>query len=234
MLKEEALEFLQSSVITPAKADAAAGNVTKTLYDKYVALYNQYLNMPRNSALDVLSESKYYKLQNAYFTAKYAVGNASTSAVDIKDSGSTEGYDWYLKKNADGTFGLYNRATNTAAYVASTSVNTAIKLGKDYKWTIFEYENTGDNVSGLAICEATGANSWYSNPAAWSYVLLKPYTWGAALWNFVESGDIPTGINGVTTTDAQRANTYYDLQGRRVAEPANGIYINGNGKKILR
>ena len=231
---QEALEFLQSSVITPAKADAAAGNVTKTLYDKYVALYNQYLNMPRNSALDVLSESKYYKLQNAYFTAKYAVGNASTSAVDIKDSGSTEGYDWYLKKNADGTFGLYNRATNTAAYVASTSVNTAIKLGKDYKWTIFEYENTGDNVSGLAICEATGANSWYSNPAAWSYVLLKPYTWGAALWNFVESGDIPTGINGVTTTDAQRANTYYDLQGRRVAEPANGIYINGNGKKILR
>lgn len=230
---QEALDFLLNSIVTPAAADAATGNVTKTLYDKYVALYSQYLDMPRNSALDVLSESKYYKLQNAYFTAKYAVGNASTNAVDIKDSGSTEAYDWYLRKNADGTFSIYNRATNTAAYVSSTSVNTAIKLGKEYKWTLFEYENTGDNVSGLAICETTGANSWYSNPAAWSYVLLKPYTWGAALWNFVESGDIPTGIDAATTIDTQRANTYYDLQGRRVAQPTNGIYINGNGKKIL-
>ena len=40
-----------------------------------------------------------------------------------------------------------------------------------------------------------------------------------------------TGINNVNAA-AQSANVYYDLQGRRVANPANGLYI-VNGKKVV-
>ncbi len=40
----------------------------------------------------------------------------------------------------------------------------------------------------------------------------------------------PTGISGVTTSSTL-SNTYYDLQGRKVAQPTRGIYI-FNGKKV--
>lgn len=40
-----------------------------------------------------------------------------------------------------------------------------------------------------------------------------------------------TGISGVTTP-ATLSNTYYDLQGRKVAQPTRGIYI-FNGKKVM-
>lgn len=228
---QEALDFLQSNIVTPGQSDVAAGNVSKQTYDAYVALYNEYLAMPRTSALDALDEGKYYKIQNAYWKTKYAVGNASTNAVDIKDDGTTEGYDWVIAKNADGTVRLTNRATGTSAYVSSSATDTKVSLGQDYDWTVFAYDNSGDNVSGLAICESSGANSWYSNPNAWSYVLLKPYTWGAALWNFVENGDIPTGITPVVRTNGR--NVYYDLQGRRVKAGQKGIYVNGNRQKVL-
>ena len=39
-----------------------------------------------------------------------------------------------------------------------------------------------------------------------------------------------TGISGVTTPSTL-SNTYYDLQGRKVAQPTRGIYI-FNGKKV--
>ena len=40
-----------------------------------------------------------------------------------------------------------------------------------------------------------------------------------------------TGISGVTTPSTL-SNTYYDLQGRKVAQPTRGIYI-FNGKKVM-
>ena len=53
-----------------------------------------------------------------------------------------------------------------------------------------------------------------------------------ALDNVNFSIQIPeaTGISGVTTPSTL-SNTYYDLQGRKVAQPTRGIYI-FNGKKV--
>lgn len=43
-----------------------------------------------------------------------------------------------------------------------------------------------------------------------------------------------TGINNATTdTNADKANTYYDLNGRRVLYPTNGIFVNAQGKKVF-
>ena len=41
-----------------------------------------------------------------------------------------------------------------------------------------------------------------------------------------------TGIGNLTTDRSQEAGSYYDLQGRRVAQPTKGLYIH-NGKKVV-
>ena len=45
-----------------------------------------------------------------------------------------------------------------------------------------------------------------------------------------EGEEETTGVNEVTTTN--RTNEYFDLQGRKVAQPAKGLYI-VNGKKVV-
>ena len=44
-------------------------------------------------------------------------------------------------------------------------------------------------------------------------------------------GSETTGINAATLSEGNTAKTYYDLSGRRIANPKNGLYI-CNGKKV--
>ncbi|MBO7273111.1 MAG: hypothetical protein J6U89_09630, partial [Bacteroidaceae bacterium] len=77
-----------------------------------------------------------------------------------------------------------------------------------------------------------GDSAWYTNPAAWGYVLTKPYTWGGSVWTFEKSNvQVETGIEDVEC-ESDNVNTVYDLQGRKVEVPTKGIYI-VNGNKVL-
>ena len=51
------------------------------------------------------------------------------------------------------------------------------------------------------------------------------------LFDFGEEGGETTGINAATLSEGNTAKTYYDLSGRRIANPKNGLYI-CNGKKV--
>lgn len=51
------------------------------------------------------------------------------------------------------------------------------------------------------------------------------------LFDFGEEGSETTGINAATLSEGNAAKTYYDLSGRRIANPKNGLYI-CNGKKV--
>ena len=64
------------------------------------------------------------------------------------------------------------------------------------------------------------ANKAYYVPAAESTSDALTFRFGPAV-----------GIDGVTTAD-KGADTYYDLQGRRVLYPAHGVYVKGNGEKV--
>ena len=49
-----------------------------------------------------------------------------------------------------------------------------------------------------------------------------------------DDGETATGIIELTNTNSTNAtNSYYDLQGRKVANPTKGLYI-VNGKKIVK
>ncbi len=233
---EEALTFLRTSVLQPAQKALQEGNVTEAIYNTYVTLYNQYLLMPRSSIIDALSESYYYYIRNAYpdFTSYYAAYNSSNNRVEPKTAGNTDNYLWQIKKNDDGTVALYNKASGTSAYINSDAADQTVQTGKEYAWKLEEMTvDTGD--TGICIIGSNGNNAWYINPAAWNYVLTKPF-WGGCIWYFEKSSvEIATSIDDVVEehNKAQAADYYYDLQGRRIDNPTRGIYINNNNRKIL-
>lgn len=67
-----------------------------------------------------------------------------------------------------------------------------------------------------------GANKAYlSSPAGETASAVK-------LFGFDEITDIDSAV-----TNEEADETYYDLQGRRVLYPTNGVFIKGNGQKVL-
>lgn len=50
--------------------------------------------------------------------------------------------------------------------------------------------------------------------------------------SFNEGDGTTTGLD-IVTTDAHAPEEYYDLQGRRVQHPAQGVYVTKSGKKVL-
>ena len=226
---QEAIDYLQNSVIDPATQAVAGGGVTEEQYNAYVALYNQFMMMPRTSMADALDLGAYYYIRNAYFTNYYAAyGN---NRVEPKAKGTTDNFLWSFTKNSDGTVNIYNKTNGKAAYIASDAIDQTIKVGKEYAWTLKE-TTTDTGSKGIAIVAGDGEHGWYTNPDAWGYVLTKPYTWGASVWTLEKSDvQVETGIREVKGENG-KVKTIYDLTGRKVGNPTKGIYVI-NGKKIV-
>ena len=228
---QEALDYLQNSVVTPASEVVEAGNVTEQQYNAYVALYNQFQMMPRTSLADSLDTTVYYYIRNGYFTDKYAALNTSNSQVEPKAKGTGDNYLWSIVKNNDGTVYIYNKANGKSAYINSNADDQKVYVGRDYVWTLVE-TTTDQGNKGIGIVSGNGSSAWYINPDAWGYVLTKPYTWGGSVWTFEKSNiQVETGIEEVCENNTD-SNVIYDLNGRQVENPTKGIYVI-NGNKIL-
>ena len=196
--------------------------------------------MPRASFLDTISEGIYYRIQNAYFTEKYAAANTSSGKVEPASFAETNDAQlWRIEKQADGTARLVNKATGGYAYITSAADGSTLYGNGQAStarnaWTLTQL-TTDQGATGIAIVETTGVYSWYTNPSAFASLIMKPKDYGASIWNFIET-NVTTGIRSVNTdnqdTPAVKANIYYDLSGRRVVRPTGkGIYIVG-GRKI--
>lgn len=223
---QEALDFAEQSIILPAQKALAEGVVTEEKYNEFLALYNQFIQMPKVSISQSLSEDCYYYIRNVWF-GKYAQYKSSDKSVGISSSKSEDDtYLWRIKKNTDGTVFIYSKKTQTAAYLTSNAVDQKVKVGKDYAWTL--EERSLDGKTGVCIIDGSGSFSWYTNPDVWNYVLTKPF-WGACTWEFQESGiEVPTSINDIQKTN-DSDNTVYDLSGRKVAtQTTSGVYIVGD------
>ena len=226
---EEALEYLLKNVTTPAGVAVKEGGVTEQQYNAYVALYHQFQMMPRTTITGTIDTGTYYYIRNAYFTNYYAAyGN---NRVEPKAKGTTDNFLWSFTKNSDGTVNIYSKANGQAAYIAGDALDQTVKVGKEYAWTLKETTTDTGN-KGIAIVAGDGEHGWYTNPDAWSYVLTKPYTWGASVWTLEKSTvEVETGISEVETENG-KGKTIYDPAGRSVDNPTKGIYII-NGKKVL-
>ncbi|MBS7395634.1 MAG: hypothetical protein KIG35_03005, partial [Prevotellamassilia sp.] len=207
--------------------------VSEETYLAYVEIYNRFLAYPTTSPVDMLDEAYLYRIRNAYFTAQYAKG-VSTGEVQPKTLvADDEGFLWTIKKNADNTICLFNKATGAAACVTSSNADTKVKLGANpTSWTLME--NTCDEgQTGINILAPGGETSWYTNPNAWNYVLLKPKAWGASIWTF-EKTNILSGIQSPTTETRTNSGKLYDLQGRQTGKATRGVCVTEGGQKLIR
>lgn len=225
----EALDFLRRQVAEPVKEALKKGGVTEEVYKQYLQRYAEFAAMERVSILSSLSTEHYYRLRNVWFPERYAGANASKRGVESALRKNGDSQLWSIVKRPDGKIHIYNKATGTAAYLPSSNDAQALLLGKPYAWSL--EERTLDGKKGICIIEPTQKFSWYTNPATWTYVLMKPF-WGACTWEFEKTAErVPTAI-GHIATDSSTQQHYYDLSGRRVEHPAPGIYVNARGEKV--
>lgn len=227
---EEAIALLSNNLITPATAAVAAGSVSEAAYKQYQEVYAQYLAMPRVSPISGIDESYYYYIRNAFFDTYYAEAQAD-GTIAPRTKGEGDSFLWQFVKKGD-KVSIISKLTGKPAYIDTEADGTNLKTGSPYEWGLNEY-TCDEGKTGIQIITANGELSWYTNPGAWkNNVILKPKTYGAAIWTF-EVSNVATGVHA-TTAPAMVPTSYYDLQGRRVSQPSHGVYVTNTGRKVIK
>lgn len=227
---EEAIALLSNDLITPATAAVAAGSVSEAAYKQYQEVYAQYLAMPRVSPISGIDESYYYYIRNAFFDTYYAEAQAD-GTIAPRTKGEGDSFLWQFVKKGD-KVSIISKLTGKPAYIDTEAEGTNLKVGSPYEWGLNEY-TCDEGKTGIQIITANGKFSWYTNPGAWkNNVILKPKTYGAAIWTF-EVSNVATGVHA-TTAPAIVPTSYYDLQGRRVSQPSHGVYVTNTGRKVIK
>lgn len=227
---EEAIALLSNDLITPATAAVAAGSVSEAAYKQYQEVYAQYLAMPCVSPISGIDESYYYYIRNAFFDTYYAEAQAD-GTIAPRTKGEGDSFLWQFVKKGD-KVSIISKLTGKPAYIDTEADGTNLKTGSPYEWGLNEY-TCDEGKTGIQIITANGEFSWYTNPNAWkNNVILKPKTYGAAIWTF-EVSNVATGVHA-TTAPAIVPASYYDLQGRRVSQPSHGVYVTNTGRKVIK
>lgn len=227
---EEAIALLSNDLITPATAAVAAGSVSEAAYKQYQEVYARYLAMPRVSPISGIDESYYYYIRNAFFDTYYAEAQAD-GTIAPRTKGEGDSFLWQFVKKGD-KVSIISKLTGKPAYIDTEADGTNLKTGSPYEWGLNEY-TCDEGKTGIQIITANGEFSWYTNPNAWkNNVILKPKTYGAAIWTF-EVSNVATGVHAATAP-AIVPTSYYDLQGRRVSQPSHGVYVTNTGRKVIK
>lgn len=225
---EEAIALLSNDLIAPATAAVAAGSVSEAAYKQYQEVYAQYLAML--SPINVIDESYYYYIRNAFFDTYYAEAQAD-GTIAPRTKGEGDSFLWQFVKKGD-KVSIISKLTGKPAYIDTEAEGTNLKIGSPYEWGLNEY-TCDEGKTGIQIITANGEFSWYTNPNAWkNNVILKPKTYGASIWTF-EVSNVATGVHA-TTAPAIVPTSYYDLQGRRVSQPSHGVYVTNTGRKVIK
>ncbi len=171
---------------------------------------------------------------------------------------TAEGLKYYTLGNVSGTalefVEVETVAANTPYLVAVTS--GSVNIGKEeaisvnFNATIADGETIGGyqlkgTLRGLTNAEAQGCyilqegNVWNKVPANNGVVYVPPFrayivsttSNSAPLRSII--GESTTGVNRIKTTDVDGTVHWYDMNGRRVAQPTRkGVYI-ANGRKVI-
>jgi len=220
--REEALQFLASNVLVPARERLAQDEVSREDYLAIAELFKQFRSMRVNAVIDFIDSSRYYLIRNGYYSSYYAASNNKN--VIVQSASDDDALRWYFIINDDGTVSIFNKKTETPAYVTSSAEDLIIRLGRDYHWTLAEVTTDQGNTD-IAIIDKSGAYSWYSYNNSSSNILLKPYDYGASVWDLILTDEeVLTGITELSPFSSTKNR--YDLTGCPLHKlPVHGLYI---------
>ncbi len=160
---------------------------------------------------------------------KGCTSDVVTSALLADNVADANLYKWYAEVT-DGTVAFYQNWDRSIFYVGGT--------GKRY----FNYPAAGDNRFSVTLHPTAGSKAALTPvsaaaPAAADEAGIaaqsEPTYFEIAKVTAPTDGSITTAIVDLNADSAADAATCYDLQGRRIARPAHGLYIQG-GRKLIR
>ena len=140
--------------------------------------------------------------------------------------------------DAEKPFIIYNEGTTEATIVLSvaTGTPTQVTIAPEFKGTLTDKTFTAADLEAADYYTLQGSNFlWAAEagtiPANRCWIQLDKSAGSPASLSIV-FGDDTTGIKSLTPALTEGEGVYYDLSGRRVAQPTKGLYII-NGKKVV-
>ena len=193
------------------------------------------------------------KYQVTVSAAKYATfGDLGSPDVINYGSASPSGLKAYIayvngdkvkleevsKASANTAVILYADVTVATSYTVTTTDESASTTAHTNELHISDGTVTGNESTIYVLANGTKGVGFYllknGDALAAGKAYLEVSGGVASSRQFIGFGDDneTTGIQTVANSQQSAANSYYDLQGRRVAHPTKGLYV-VNGKKVI-
>ena len=194
--------------------------------DKWDGKVLTFTNVQQNGTEYVLYVDESNVLNISTSTAE-EVGEAAQFKCKKETSGKysffNEKSERYMIWRAGGNYGYNNNAGTLDTYNA-TYCDWSINPGSNVDDTYYIVSKRNDGTTdGAIILMAAGTFDGWGNSEGYSSSYSNLFR--------IDAVDIETGIGEITDNRVQSTGAY-DLQGRKVEIPSNGIYII-NGRKVL-
>ena len=221
----------------------------------YFQLTNDILTAAQSGGLCIGGGNYTYTSVDIYYSVtsrSVTIGNTGYAtfgypfAVDL--SGLGDGQDAYtvtvsgtkaqltsVKGNKiPANTGIILKGTNGDAISLPLTTASTDEIGTN-KLHVSDGTVTGDESTVYVLANGTSGVGFYllksGDALAAGKAYLKVQNGAAQVRQFIGFGDNATGIDNIEHS-ISRIEQYYDLQGRRVAQPAKGLYV-VNGKKVI-
>lgn len=216
--------------IEPTLTDVMDPEQRKAQKDALQSLYNAFLAGYAAEGVNQPQAKVFYNLSTPLRGNRFA---SAENHFIVGTVSATEASAWAFKTREDGNYDIFNYATGE--YVSPVAEqNTRLSLCNDAPgagWKVL-----ASNEIGYVVI-VSGSSQFNQTKAEQQYAV---YNWGngtrldddGCKYVFTATDLVQNGICFSAVDADDKASVIYDLQGRRLAAPVNGINI-VNGRKVL-
>ncbi len=213
-------------------------NAIKDANEAYCTAPSEELYAAYNKAIAAaetvqLSAGIKYRLRNKLYPTKYLTMMSPNMKTMENDEANENQLISFIPTD-NGTWKIHGEAANIFAGNPGANEGDLVTMFTTLE-TASEYEVLSSKEGHSALKCLTPANAgWPALHAKSDGRIVRWVTDADASRWFIEPTDIATGIESLPTVEAEESNeVYYDLSGRRVEEPKNGIFVTSRKRKVI-